>query len=72
MVSFSSVENMEGLQERLGTIAPELAEIEVEELVLYREVEERLKKAGIRTGPHTPLTGPRRSRFEGESETEGG
>ena len=37
-----------GLQKRLGAIAPELAEIEVEELVLYREVEERLKKAGVR------------------------
>jgi uncharacterized Fe-S cluster-containing radical SAM superfamily protein len=48
MVSFSPVENVEGLRKRLGAIAPELAEIEVEELVLYREVEERLKKAGIR------------------------
>jgi hypothetical protein len=48
MVSFSPAENVKALQRRLGAIAPELAEIEVEELVLYRDVEERLRKAGIR------------------------
>ena len=48
MVSFSPMENVRALQKRLGAIAPELAEIEAEELVLYRDVEERLKKAGIR------------------------
>jgi hypothetical protein len=48
MVSFSSMENVKALQKRLGAIAPELSEIETEELVLYRDVEERLRKAGIR------------------------
>ena len=48
MVSFSPAENVKALQKKLGAISPELEEIEVEELVLYREVEERLRKAGIR------------------------
>ncbi len=31
----------------LGAIAPELGYIETEELVLYGDVEERLRKAGV-------------------------
>ncbi len=48
MVSFSSAENVKRLQRTLGAISQELAEIEAEELVLYSDVEERLRKAGIR------------------------
>jgi uncharacterized Fe-S cluster-containing radical SAM superfamily protein len=47
MVSFSSEEKIEALRRRLGQISPELGDIEVEELVLYGDVEERLRKANI-------------------------
>jgi len=44
MVSFSPPENIHALRKRLGQIAHKLSDIEVEELVLYGDVEERLKK----------------------------
>jgi uncharacterized Fe-S cluster-containing radical SAM superfamily protein len=50
MVSFSSEEKIESLRKRLGQIAPRLSDIEVEELVLYGNVEERLRKANISCG----------------------
>jgi uncharacterized Fe-S cluster-containing radical SAM superfamily protein len=48
MVSFSPKEKVEALRRRLGEIAGDFADIEMEELVLYRDVEERLRKAGLR------------------------
>ena len=47
MVSFSTDENVEALVGTLGSIAPHLADIEVEELVLYGKVRDRLKRKGI-------------------------
>ncbi len=55
MVSFSSSENIEALRKRLGQIGPELADIEDEEVVLYGDVEERLRKANLSCGQtYTP------------------
>lgn len=55
MVSFSPPENVKALQRRLGSIAPQFRDIEIEELVLYGDVEERLKKTGIHyTIAHEP------------------
>lgn len=51
MVSFSSGEKIEGLRRRLAEISGDFADIEIEELVLYRDVEERLRKAGLRYHP---------------------
>jgi uncharacterized Fe-S cluster-containing radical SAM superfamily protein len=45
MVSFSSVENVRSLQARLAAVGSD--EMEVEELVLYGDVENRLRQAGI-------------------------
>ncbi|MBM4307606.1 MAG: hypothetical protein FJ123_12835 [Deltaproteobacteria bacterium] len=50
MVSFSSTENIHALRKRLGQIAPKFSDIEVEELVLYGDVEERLKKTNLSCG----------------------
>ncbi len=47
MVSFSTPENINKLRERLKVIHPTFEEFEVEELILYPHVEERLKKLGI-------------------------
>jgi len=47
MVSFSSSEGIEALRKRLGQIAPELGDMELEEMVLYGDVEERLRKANL-------------------------
>ncbi len=47
MVSFSPPESVKALRKSLRAIAPRFGEIEVEELVLYGEVEERLRKAKI-------------------------
>ena len=47
MVSFSSLEDIQALQSRLGGIDKGLKDIEIEELVLYGEVEKRLQKANI-------------------------
>ena len=50
MVSFSSAENVEALRRRLGGISRAFADIEIEELVLYRDVEDRLQRAKISYG----------------------
>jgi len=47
MVSFSLPRNIRALQERLRTIGRASEDIEIEELVLYGSVEERLKKSGL-------------------------
>lgn len=55
MVSFSPEAHVRALRERLATIAPSLADIEVEELVLYGDVAERLRRAGLDyRAAHTP------------------
>jgi len=48
MVSFSSDEAIESLRAQLGAIAARFADFEVEELVLYGDVAERLEAAHIR------------------------
>jgi uncharacterized Fe-S cluster-containing radical SAM superfamily protein len=47
MISFSTQENIKALRKRLKTIHPAFEEFEVEELILYPHVEERLKKLDI-------------------------
>jgi uncharacterized Fe-S cluster-containing radical SAM superfamily protein len=47
MTSFSTPEHLDALRRRLSDIAPELADIETEELAFYGDVAERLKRAGI-------------------------
>jgi uncharacterized Fe-S cluster-containing radical SAM superfamily protein len=47
MVSFSSPENIKALRVRLREIDKDFEDFEVEELVLYGKVEERLIKAGL-------------------------
>ena len=47
MVSFSSPQNIKALRTRLGGIDKGFEDFEVEEVVLYGKVEERLKKAGL-------------------------
>lgn len=47
MVSFSTQENIKELRRRLKSINPAFEEFEVEELILYPHVEERLKKLNI-------------------------
>lgn len=47
MVSFSPPEHIGRLRDRLATIHPRFADFEVEELVLYGDVKERLERAGI-------------------------
>ncbi len=47
MISFSPFNNVQALRKRLGKINPGFEQIENEELMLYGDVEERLKKAGI-------------------------
>ena len=55
MVSFSPQENVRALRRRLARIAPALADLEVEELVLYGDVEDRLRKAKLIPGTaHDP------------------
>ncbi len=55
MVSFSSAEGIKALRKRLRQIAPELGDIEVEEVVLYGDVEERLRRADLCSNVvHTP------------------
>jgi len=48
MTSFSSIENIRVLKERLKAIDDNFEDFEVEELVLYSHVENRLKKAKVR------------------------
>lgn len=47
MVSFSPPENIEALRKRLKTIHPDFEDFEVEKLILYPHVEERLKRLNI-------------------------
>lgn len=47
MMSFSTQENIKALRKRLKTIHPAFEDFEVEELILYPQVEERLKKLNI-------------------------
>ncbi|HYA02526.1 MAG TPA: radical SAM protein, partial [Syntrophobacteria bacterium] len=47
MVSFSPGEKVEALRRMLAEISGDFADLEIEELVLYRDVEERLRRAGI-------------------------
>jgi len=55
MVSFSTQENIRDLRSWLGSINRTFADIEVEELVLYGDVEDRLKKAKLTYGAaYTP------------------
>ena len=46
-IFFSPLENVEALRRRLGKIDRDFEDIEIEELVLYGDVENRLKKARI-------------------------
>jgi uncharacterized Fe-S cluster-containing radical SAM superfamily protein len=48
MVSFSSLENIEALKMRLGRIDRGFENFEIEELVLYGDIEKRLKRTGLR------------------------
>lgn len=47
MASFSEPKGIEALQRRLASIAPPLGDLEIEELVLYGNVAERLRRAGL-------------------------
>jgi len=48
MISFSLRENIKALKKRLRAIDPAFEDFEVEELILYPAVEERLKKMKLR------------------------
>ncbi len=59
MVSFSFSAGIAALGKRLGQIAPELGDIEIEEVVLYGDVEERLRKTNLNCGAaYTPQNIP--------------
>ena len=47
MISFSSPEAVEAMKKRLGNIRRDLAEFEIEELVVYGDLEDRLIKAKL-------------------------
>lgn len=47
MISFSSPENIKAFRRRLREIHEDFEDFEVEEIVLYGTVEERLMKAGL-------------------------
>jgi uncharacterized Fe-S cluster-containing radical SAM superfamily protein len=47
MVSFSPPENIQALRGRLKSIRADLGDMEIEEIILYLHVEERLKKFHI-------------------------
>jgi len=47
MTSFSTPENVSALRKRLRSIHPAFAEFEVEELILYRAVAERIRKLNL-------------------------
>lgn len=47
MTGFSSIDNVNALRKRLGRINPGFAHIEVEDLMFYGNVEERLRRAGL-------------------------
>lgn len=48
MVSFSTKKDLKVLEERLENISPQFRDMEIEELVLYGNIEKRLKRAGVR------------------------
>lgn len=48
MVSFSPLEKIHALRRRLHKINPVFGDIEIEELVLYRNIEDRLHKAKVK------------------------
>ena len=59
MVSFSSPENIKALRARLREIDEDFEDFEVEELMLYGKVEERLLKAGLAyDSAHEPTRSP--------------
>jgi uncharacterized Fe-S cluster-containing radical SAM superfamily protein len=59
MVSFSSSENIKAFRRRLREIHEDFEDFEVEELVLYGTVEERLMKAGLEyDAAHEPICIP--------------
>lgn len=47
MVSFSPAESVDAIRRELGAIAPRFADIEIEELVLYGKIQERLREKGF-------------------------
>ncbi|UCF90415.1 MAG: radical SAM protein [Desulfobacterales bacterium] len=56
MISFSTPDTIAGLRKRLRAIDPGFEDIEVEELVLYGDVEERLAKANLSVNySHPPV-----------------
>jgi uncharacterized Fe-S cluster-containing radical SAM superfamily protein len=61
MVSFSSPENIKAFRRKLREIHEDFEDFEVEELVLYGKVEERLMKAGLEYDvAHEPTYIPRK------------
>lgn len=73
MVSFSPAHNVRALRKRLGQIAPGFENIEIEELVLYGEVEERLRRAGLKYDTaHEPADIPPRTGMKQEPDEERG
>ena len=47
MISFSSPEEIDAMKKRLGNILKDFADIEIEELVVYGDLEDRLIKANL-------------------------
>ena len=47
MISFSSPEAADAMKKRLGNIRREFSEFEIEELVVYGDLEDRLIKANL-------------------------
>ena len=47
MISFSSPEAIDAMKKRLGNIRRDFAEFEIEELVVYGDLEDRLIKANL-------------------------
>jgi len=58
MVSFSRLEHVHSLKRRLGEIDKDFQDIEVEELVLYGDVEKRLLKAGMKADEFARFDNP--------------
>ncbi len=50
MACFSAPKSIEALRRRLASIAAPLGDLEIEELVLYGQVAERLRRAGVEYG----------------------
>ena len=47
MISFSSPEEIDTMKNSLGNIRRDFAEVEIEELVVYGDLEDRLIKANL-------------------------